>query len=421
MLSVAQNERLTRVGRGTPGGEMLRRYWFPVATSQQLLGPMAITVRLLGERLTLFRDRGGRIGLIAERCAHRNVDLRLGIPEDRGLRCPYHGWLYDIDGRCLETPSESEDSRFHTKVKIPSYPVQEMGGLIFGYLGPAPAPLLPRWNLFVMPNVFRMIGSSVVRANWVQCQENSVDTVHLEWDHGHWGLYALEELGVTDERRYTGFRRAKRRHLKTAFEPFEYGIMKYRLQEGEDEATSSSWNHGHPMVFPNMVHIGRTGEQEFQIRIPLDDETTWHLVYHIYDPGSAVEVPPQNPVPVFDVPVVDLPEWILQQDLAVWEGQSSIMDRSTERLGETDKGLIMMRRMIEDQIKIVEDGGEPMNVFREPHDQIELEIEDYGDLSSYQPGDALYGNTGILSGSVIDEVDQIMTKGHQAAITKNGG
>ena len=421
MLSMEQNERLTRVGRGTPMGELLRRYWFPVATSQHLAENPVRSVKLLGETLTLYRDKGGRLGLVAQRCAHRSVDLKYGIPEEEGLRCPYHGWLYDTSGQCMEMPAESSESTFAERVKIQSYPVEELSGLIFGYLGPTPAPLLPKWNLFVAPNAFRMIGSSIVHGNWLQCQENSVDTVHLEWDHGRWGLHALETLGITDPRRWSNFQRAFRRHTKIAFERFEYGILKYRLQEGEDEATAQGWNHGHPLVFPNVVHIGRMGEQEFQMRVPLDDVTTWHVVYHIYEPGPDVEVPAQNPVPVFDVPVVDLPEWILQQDLSVWEGQGPITDRSVEKLAETDKGLILMRRMLEEQIKVVEDGGEPMNVFREPHDSIALEIEDYGAIGTYEPGDAFYGNTGTLSGDVIKQVDELLTKARDAAVARKSG
>lgn len=420
MLSVDTNEKLTRVGKGTPGGELMRRYWFPIATSADMVEPGAKAVRLLGEDLTLFRDGSGRLGLIEQRCPHRRVNLRLGIPEIEGLRCPYHGWMFDTNGQCLEMPAESEDSTFASRVKIESHPVEELGGLIFAYLGPEPAPLLPRWDLFVKENVFRMIGSSVLKANWLQCQENSVDQTHLEWDHGHWGLYALKKLGITDERRWAGFRRAKRHHKKIRFELFEHGILKFRLQEGEDEATAQGWNHGHPLVFPNMVHIGQRGEQEFQIRVPIDDETTWHLVYHIYEPGPDVNVPEQNPVPVFDVPVVDLPEWILPQDLAVWQEQDPIVDRSKEKLAESDKGLIMMRRLLEQQIDIVRDGGEPMNVFWEPHASIPLEIEDYGDLSSYQPGDALYGNTGTLSGDAIQEVDKLFIKARDAAIARKG-
>lgn len=421
MLSVEQNERLTRVGPGTPAGELFRRYWLPVATTQELRESRTKAVRLLGENLTLFEDKGGRIGLVDQRCAHRRVDLRYGIPEERGLRCPYHGWLYDADGQCLEMPAEDEKSTFASRVKITSYPVQELGGLIFAYLGPEPAPYLPRWSIFVKENVFRMVGQTMLHANWLQCQENSVDTVHLEWDHGHWGLHALAEKGVTDPRRWKRFQQAKRHHVAIAFEPFEHGILKYRLQEGEDPATSPRWNHGHPMVFPNIVHIGSLGEEEFQIRVPIDDEHTWHLVYHVFDPGPGVEVPPQEYLPTFEVPVDPLPAWVLQQDLAVWQAQGPITQRNEEKLAETDKGLIMMRKMIDDQIAVVEDGGDPINVFREEHDRIPLDIENYGDMSRYQPGDALYGNTGLFSGKAIETVDQLFTKARDLALAKKNG
>ena len=418
MLSTETNEKITRVGPGTPGGQLMRRYWYPVATSADMVEPGAKAVRLLGEDLTLFRDKSNRLGLITQRCPHRRVNLRLGIPEDEGIRCPYHGWMFDTNGQCLEMPAESEDSTFASKVSIPSYPVEELAGLIFGYLGPLPAPELPKWSLFVAPNAFRMIGSSFLNANWLQCQENSIDQTHLEWDHGHWGLYALGKLGVTDERRWAGFRRAKRHHTKIAFSRFEHGILKYRLQEGEDEATSQGWNHGHPLVFPNMVHIGQRAEQEFQIRVPIDDTHTWHIVYHIYEPGPDVQVPEQYPVPVFNVPEVDLPEWILPQDLIVWTEQDEIIDRSQEKLAESDKGLILFRRLLEEQMDVVRDGGEPMCVFREPHDIIPLEIEDYGDMSQYNPGDALYGNTGTLSGDIIKQVDKLLTQARDAAIAR---
>ncbi len=421
MLSVQQNERLTRVGPGTPGGELFRRYWLPVATDQELRDAHTKAVRILGEDLTLFKDKSGAIGLIAQRCAHRRVDLRYGIPEETGLRCPYHGWLYDVDGQCLEMPAEDQSSTFASRVKIGSYPVQELGGLIFAYLGPQPAPAIPRWNIFVKENVFRMVGQTMLNANWLQCQENSVDTVHLEWDHGHWGLHALAEKGVADPRRWKRFQNAKRHHVAIDFKPFEYGILKYRLQEGEDPATSPSWNHGHPMVFPNIVHIGARGEEEFQIRVPIDDEHTWHLVYHVYDPGPDVEVPKQDYLPTFEVPIDPLPGWILQQDLAVWEAQSSIMDRNQERLAATDKGLILMRKMIDEQIRVVEDGGDPINVFREEHERLDLEIENYGDMSGYQPGDALYGNTGLFSGDAIHEVDRLFTQARDLALAKKIG
>ena len=419
MLTKEQNERLTRVGPGTPMGELLRRYWFPVTTSQALAENPVRTVKLLGETFTLYRDKSGRLGLVAQRCAHRSVDLKFGIPEEEGLRCPYHGWLYDASGQCLEMPAESPESTFAERVKIRSHVVEELAGLIWAYIGPGPVPFLPRWGLLVVPNGFRMIGSSIVHGNWLQCQENSADSVHLEWDHGYWGLHAMERYGITDERRWETFRRAKRHHVKLAFEPYEYGILKYRLQEGEDEATAQGWNHGHPLIFPNVVHVGALiGEQEFQIRVPLDDVTTWHVVYHVYEPGPDVVVPEQDPVPAFEVPLVDLPEWFLQQDLAVWEAQGPITDRTVEKLTETDKGLILLRRMLEEQIQVVEDGGDPINVFRQPHDSIGITIENFGDMSEYVPGSAYYGNTGTISGDVIKQVDELLTQARDAALAR---
>src|SRR5712692_1252855 len=161
MESQADNERLTRVGKGTPMGELLRRYWWPVAVNSELSETPTKAVTLLGESLVLFRDRQNRLGLIGARCAHRSFDLSVyAIPESDGLRCPYHGWLYSHTGQCLETPPEPRTSSFKDRIRIPGYPVQELGGLIFAYLGPDPVPLLPRWDLFAMDNVMRCVGKA---------------------------------------------------------------------------------------------------------------------------------------------------------------------------------------------------------------------------------------------------------------------
>ncbi|HEX3245101.1 MAG TPA: Rieske 2Fe-2S domain-containing protein, partial [Chloroflexota bacterium] len=138
MLTKEQNERLTRVGPGTPLGTLLRRYWWPVAGVAELVDRPTKPVRLMGEDLVLYKDRRGRYGLLGQRCAHRSVDLKYGIPEEEGLRCPYHGWLYDATGQCLEQPAEEPDSTFYQRVQTPAYPVEELGGLIFAYLGPGP-------------------------------------------------------------------------------------------------------------------------------------------------------------------------------------------------------------------------------------------------------------------------------------------
>ena len=178
MLSVQENERLTRVGPGAPMGELLRRYWHPIAATAELDENPTKEVRLLGEDLALYRDRSGQYGLVERYCAHRRVNLAYGIPEERGLRCMYHGWLYDETGQCIEQPFEETvrpESRFKDKIKLPGYPVQEQSGLLFAYLGPAPAPYLPLWGPLVWDNVVREVAITEISCNWLQCMENSLD------------------------------------------------------------------------------------------------------------------------------------------------------------------------------------------------------------------------------------------------------
>ena len=393
MLTQEQNERLTRVGSGTPMGDLLRRYWYPVATDQQLGENPVKSVRLLGENLTLFRDRQGRLGLVQQRCAHRSVDLKHGIPTADGLRCPYHGWMYDANGQCLEQPAEDPAHNFAARVQIAAYDVQELGGLIWAYIGPQPAPLLPRWDIFVADNVFRQVGTTSVPCNWLQCQENAVDTVHVEWMHGAFGQYALERKGITDEAAFNQTRNFLRHHIKIGFERNAFGIQKYRLRDGEDEATAASWLEGHPLVFPNYVLIGGPGREELQMRVPIDDTTTWHLAYQIYHPADGVSLPPQGEIETFDVPMEDYPEYVLGQDVLAWPAQGPITDRTVEKLAETDRGLIMFRKMLEEQIQVVEDGGDPINTFRDPAANvcIELPMEHYPALNAYRVGTARFG------------------------------
>src|SRR5947199_3156696 len=180
MQKAAEIDRLTRDGRGTTMGELLRRYWHPVAASAELLVRPTKAGRLVGEDLVLYRDRSGTLGLIEERCAHRRVNMVWGMPEATGLRCPYHGWLYDETGQCLQQPGEPVGSTFKEKIQLTAYPVQELGGLIFAYLGPQPVPLLPRYDVFAMDNAVRQIGGTMLPCNFVQAMENSLDPVHLE-------------------------------------------------------------------------------------------------------------------------------------------------------------------------------------------------------------------------------------------------
>src|SRR5579862_2261355 len=153
MLTPEQNDLLTRTERGTPGGELLRRYWQPAALSEELpIAGAPIPVRLLGEDLVLFRDQHGQPGLLGLHCAHRGAELSYGRMEDGGLRCLYHGWLYDRTGRCLDQPGEPAGNEFHAKVRQLAYPCIEKAGIIFAYMGPGEPPLLPAYEPLSVPD-----------------------------------------------------------------------------------------------------------------------------------------------------------------------------------------------------------------------------------------------------------------------------
>ena len=196
MLTEEQNDRLTKVGPGTPMGELMRRYWQPIAGVSEFNENPTKAVRLLGEDLVLYKDESGTFGLIDASCAHRRVNMLWGIPEPKGLRCPYHGWLYDETGQCLEMPAEPADSTFPSRVQLKAYPVETLGGLVFAYLGPQPAPLLPHYYPFVEEGRVRSIGWTVVTCNWLQIMENSLDPIHAEYLHGYFSKYALQRIGL---------------------------------------------------------------------------------------------------------------------------------------------------------------------------------------------------------------------------------
>ena len=417
MLSVEQNERLTRVEAGSPMGTLLRRYWHPVSTTGMLRDDPVQPIRLLGEHLTLFRDRSGRLGLIGQRCAHRRVDLKWGIPQRDGLRCPYHGWTYDADGRCILQPAEPEGSRFGEKVRLDAYPVQELGGLVWAYLGPAPVPLVPRWLALVAENALRHVSWTEVPCNWLQCMENSVDPVHAEHLHGHLWEYVVERHGFALPGTPEQIARGKRRHARVSFERSEHGILKRRLFEGQSE-DADDWVHGHPLVFPNTVMLGWPGLYQIEIRVPRDDVSTWSLIYQAYVPGNGIAAPHQEYLPTFEAPIKEVPDYIGGQDAVVWADQGPVMDRSREMLASSDRGLIMYRRMLEEQLRIVEDGGDPLNTFRDPAANVLLGRE-HGPPRSYEPGAVRLRTSGPDS-PIMDRIDRLMTASAQAASGRTG-
>src|ERR1700749_4499106 len=174
MLTAEQNEELTQVAAGTPMGELLRSYWYPVAFTRELEEFPVRPARLLGEDFAVFKTPRGRYGMLPEACPPRRASLAYGVVEADGLRCPYHGWMFGTDGSCLDQPAEREETNFRSRVAAQAFSVEEVGGLIWGYLGPQPAPLLPRFDVFVMDGV-RDIGWADLPCNFVQIMGKAAD------------------------------------------------------------------------------------------------------------------------------------------------------------------------------------------------------------------------------------------------------
>jgi phthalate 4,5-dioxygenase oxygenase subunit len=186
MLRKEQNDLLTQTGPGTPGGALFRSYWMPALLAEELPANDCppVRVKLMSERLLAFRDSNGRYGLIDEFCAHRGVSLWFGRNEECGLRCPYHGWKYDVTGQCIEVPSEPEESGFAKKVKLKSYPLVEKGGVLWTYMGPPEKqPPLPEWEFATVPDDQRFVSKRVQESNWLQAMEGGIDSSHVSFLH----------------------------------------------------------------------------------------------------------------------------------------------------------------------------------------------------------------------------------------------
>jgi 5,5'-dehydrodivanillate O-demethylase len=376
VTTAAENERLTRVGPGTPGGELLRRYWHPIAPVARLDENPVRSVRLLGEDLVLYRDRSGVLGLIGRQCGHRLVDMSLGIPEEHGLRCPYHGWCYDETGQCTETPLEPPASNLRQHVNIGGYPVAELGGLVWGYLGPAPAPVLPPWDFLVWPNAIRQLAITVIPCNWLQCHENSADPYHTIYLHGHFFKYVLEREGLVEDRKVDTSAHRSAREIERSvgtdhiiFEHDPYGFRKgvhYSVERGA-ERDFDFWHQYN--IFPYYSRGAGGIRSQVNMRVPMDDTHTYHINYALFH-APGIEAPAQESVPYFHAPMVDengtqILDYVLAQDMAAWCSQGEVTDRSREILGATDLAIIEFRKIIDDQITAVEQGRDPMNVFRD--------------------------------------------------------
>ena len=360
MLSAENNRLLTEVGPGTPMGAYLRRYWMPVGGVTEFDQVAIKPMRLLGEDLVLYRDRGGTFGLIDRQCPHRRADLALGFVEETGIRCHYHGWLMDADGRCIEqpyddvvNPSRRGKDRGKDRCRTRAYPVKQAGGLLWAYMGPQPAPELPVWEPLTWGNGFAEIVISEVPCNWFQCQENSCDPVHFEWMHENWSTRLKGASGP-----------AAARHLKLKFEEFEHGFVYKRVREGADE-TDTNWTIGRVTLWPNGFYLS----DHFEWRVPIDDRNTLSVCWFYTRVPREREPYVQGPIPTWHGPIKDADgRWIsshvINQDIIAWVGQGTIADRALENLGASDVGITMIRKRFFEELAALAAGAEPKGIIR---------------------------------------------------------
>jgi 5,5'-dehydrodivanillate O-demethylase oxygenase subunit len=371
MLTAEQNDELTDFAPGTPMGELLRRYWYPVAFTRELEDFPVKHTRLLGEDFAVYKTASGRYGIVQEACPHRRASLAYGVVEADGIRCAYHGWLFGLDGTCLDQPAEKDETSFKERVTARAGSVQEMGGLVWGYIGPQPAPELPRFDVFVMDGV-RDIGWADLPCNLIQIMENAVDPHHVEFLHGRY----FEFVG-----RHQGFEAPTsfgKKHVKVGFDAFEYGIIKRRVVEGASEE-DDDWKVGHPLVFPYNMRVGGANIEQMQIRVPIDRYTTRFMLYSTHAPVG-IDYPEQVQVPDYNIPVFDefgrhRTDYVEGQDIMAWVTQGKITDRTVEHLGRSDVGVTMLRRMFKQEMAKVAAGQDPLGVVRDEHDRIDLPCE----------------------------------------------
>lgn len=361
MLTPEENERLTRVGPGTPMGGLLRRYWHPVAAAGELDRDPVKPVTLLGESLVLFRDRSRRLGLLAEACMHRGTSLLYGIPEERGLRCAYHGWLYDVAGQCLEQPAEPHAVSFGDRVKTLAYPVQELGGLVFAYLGPQPVPSLPRYNVLAWSNAIRETQVSTIPANWLQVMENLMDPAHVEFLHGRFFAYALERKGDGSAAEFRQ-RFVPAPIKKMAFDRFEGGIIQRHYVRNEDDPT---WKVGTITFFPSATMSGTLRDASMIYLVPMDDTHTWFVMHMAERP--AAPIPPQVSIRFREIPGRDelgrfITDMANGQDHMATVTQGVIAPREREHLGASDTGIILYRELLQEQLERHTRGEAPLNL-----------------------------------------------------------
>jgi nitrite reductase/ring-hydroxylating ferredoxin subunit len=345
---------LTQVGPGTPGGEYLRRFWQPVAFARELTSA-PLRVLILGEDLVVFRDRGGRVGVLHLHCSHRGTSLEFGIPLERGLRCCYHGWVYDVDGRCLETPGEPAGSRLHERIWQGAYPTHEFAGLVFAYFGPPDRrPAFPHYDSYDVPGHQLMPAAKFsLPCNWLQVKDNSMDPVHTAFLHAlSSGYQFTEAFGAVPE---------------LDWKLTDAGMVYLATRRLGDLV----WVRVCDFMPPNVHQFTREIEEAsapkpasrpviIRWAVPNDDTRTTNFELAQVDPAWGL-TPEQVGSPGFgqsdDRPYAERQRF--PADFDAQSSQRTIAVHALENLASTDRGVIMLRRIVRDGIRAVARGRDP--------------------------------------------------------------
>jgi phenylpropionate dioxygenase-like ring-hydroxylating dioxygenase large terminal subunit len=393
MLTDEQNRLITRTGPGTPGGALMRCYWHPVALSSELPpGGAPLPLKILGEELVLFRDEHGRPGLLGLYCSHRCADLSYGRIEDGGLRCLYHGWLYDIHGRCLEQPAEPPESRYKDQIRHPAYPVIERADLLFTYTGKGAPPLLPDYEFLRGAPESRYVQKTFMECNYLQALEGDIDPAHLSYLHQslHRRPIMRKAPGTVpgSSKSASSLMRADGRpRLET--ERTDFGVRNYAIRDAGDGQRYVRINN---FIMPNKVaaigNEGRLGEGcTIHWHVPIDDEN--HVRFDIffnrvrpvarerYDREAAAEMDGTRyrrnrrnrylqDREQMKENFSGMGDHFGAQDAWATETPGVIHDRSREHVGTSDAHIVAVRRQILAGIAAVEAAREPIHVIRDP-------------------------------------------------------
>jgi hypothetical protein len=389
MLSAEQNDLITRTGPGTAAGRLMRCYWQPAALVDELAGNRPVkAVRLLGENLVIFRDQEGRYGLLARACPHRGTDLAYGRLEDGGLRCAFHGWLFDVHGQCLETPAEPEGSLLCRNIRQTAYPVVEKSGILFAYLGAGEPPAFPRFDCFTAPLSHTFAFKGLIECNWLQSLEVGIDPAHTSFLHrffhdedrasGYGKLF--RDRSIDSDMPMTQIMREFPRP-RIEVEPTDYGLRIATLRPISAAQTHVRVTN---LVFPHAFVIPMSSEMTItQWHVPVDD--TRHYWYAIFTSfGAPVD---KDEMRRQRLTLYELPDYVPRKnksnqygfdpheqqhatftgmgtDINVhdqWacESMGAIQDRTQEHLGQSDKAISAYRRLLREAIAAAAAGGRP--------------------------------------------------------------